>query len=444
MKKISKLFKSFAGMLLIPVIGLVALMTYAELTGQFFTKPQGKAWEFVTDMMASDDTVSGDSVSANAVSENDVSGEAANTTQTVTRQEITAATTTWKSNLPNVAASQSSMTGDETNQLEVHFLDVGQGDCILIKCGNESMLIDAGNNSQGTNVQNYLTKHGAGELKYAIATHPDADHIGGLDVVLYKIKCETLIMPDKANHTKTYEELMEVLSQKSIVPVRPVVGATYKLGDASFQILAPGGDYGDPNNCSVAILLTHGNNRFLFSGDAGYESDQAMLETGINLDVDVYKVSHHGSKSGSSEAFVNALSPTYAIISVGTDNDYGHPHAEVLNRLRSYGCNIFRTDEQGTIVALSDGQSLQWNAAPTESWKAGEPKAADESGDVSVTDFEPVLDGTTFVCNTNTMKFHKVDCDSVSQIYMSNRLDVTDAREKVIAQGYEPCGKCNP
>lgn len=446
MKKLSNGFKKLAIALLIPVIALVGLMTYAEVTGQYFETPNSEAWNVITGLTKKQKAEPEQAVSDNSISENDVSGAPSVSSSSITRKEVTVATTTWKTTTYSSDASNADVTAEPENDgnLEVHFLDVGQGDATLIRCGNEFMLIDGGNNNQGTNVQNYLSKHGVKSLKYIIATHPDADHIGGLDVVLYKFPCETLFMPDKVNNTKTYEELMEVVADKSIQPTLPQVGAIYTLGDADFTIVGPNGSFGDPNNSSIAVLLRHGSNSFLFSGDAGYDAEQAMLATGIDLDIDVYKVAHHGSKTSSRQELVDLMSPAYAVISVGDDNDYGHPHAEVLNRLRSAGVQVFRTDEQGTIVALSDGSSITWNMSPSTSWIAGEPKVADEQADAAVSDYEPVLDSTTYVCNTNTMKFHRPACESVAKIYMSNRLDVTESRETVIKWGYSPCGNCNP
>lgn len=269
-----------------------------------------------------------------------------------------------------------SFSGDSV--LEVHYIDVGQGDATLILSDGQAMLIDAGDNGRGTAIQSYLTSQGVETLDYVIGTHPDSDHIGGLDVVLYKFDCGTVILPDYEKDTKTYDDVIQTMKQKNYEITYPVVGMQYALGEAAFTIVAPNDTYGNNgNNYSVAILLTHGANRFLFTGDAEEKSEEDMLANGMDLDADVFKAAHHGSDTANTEAFLDEVDPEYVVISCGEGNSYGHPHAETLNRLRAMGIKVFRTDEQGTIVASSDGKSITFNAAPDESWKAGERKKSD-------------------------------------------------------------------
>lgn len=258
--------------------------------------------------------------------------------------------------------------------LEIHYLDVGQGDSTLILCDGHAMLIDAGDNDRGTAVQSYLESQGVTTLDYVIGTHPDADHIGGLDVVLYKFDCQMVMMPDFEKDTRTYDDVVQTMKQKRYKNTLPEVGTVYELGSAVFTIVAPNGEYGDDaNDYSVGILLQHGKNRFLFTGDAEEASEADMLENGIDLEADVFKASHHGSRTANTEEFLQTVDPDYVVISCGQDNSYGHPHAEVMNRLRAMGISVFRTDEQGTIVAYSDGTEITFNMSPDESWKAGEP-----------------------------------------------------------------------
>lgn len=258
--------------------------------------------------------------------------------------------------------------------LEIHYLDVGQGDSTLILCDGHAMLIDAGDNDRGTAVQSYLESQGVTTLDYVIGTHPDADHIGGLDVVLYKFDCQMVMMPDFEKDTRTYDDVVQTMKQKRYKNTLPEVGTVYELGSAVFTIVAPNGEYGDnANDYSVGILLQHGKNRFLFTGDAEEASEADMLENGIDLEADVFKASHHGSRTANTEEFLQTVDPDYVVISCGQDNSYGHPHAEVMNRLRAMGISVFRTDEQGTIVAYSDGTEITFNMSPDESWKAGEP-----------------------------------------------------------------------
>lgn len=333
---------------------------------------------------------------------------------------------------------------DTAGNLEVHFLDVGQGDCTLLLCDGYSMLIDAGNNDKGTYVQNYLQKQGITKLDYVIGTHPDADHIGGLDVILYKFDCDTIILPNVTNDTVTYRDVVAAMESKQYQTTYPVVGTTYELGSASFTIVAPNANYGSNlNECSVGILVQNGDNRFLFTGDAEENSEADMLRNGIDLKADVYKVAHHGSNTATTEEFLEAVGPTYAVISVGGGNSYGHPQAEVLNRLRAHGVSVFRTDEQGTLVASSDGTTITWNCSPDESWKAGEnvggSAGTEDSDTTKIQDeVEEQNDASTDMVHITATgsKYHKAGCR-----YLKDS-DIEISYEDAIAQGYEACKVC--
>lgn len=259
----------------------------------------------------------------------------------------------------------------ESSVMEVHFIDVGQGDSTLVKCGDKAMLIDAGDNSEGTAIQNYLQKQGVKKLDYLILTHPDVDHIGGAPVIITKFEIDKVFISNFEKDNNTYRKLIQALDEKRLSYFTPKVGDSYTLGSAQFTILAPNGTYQSPNNASIALLLENGSNRFLFSGDAEEEAEADILANGISLSADVYQVGHHGSRTSSSQAFLEAVNPAWAVISCAEGNDYGHPHAQTLNMLRSMGIKVFRTDEQGSIVAASDGKEITWNCAPSESWKVG-------------------------------------------------------------------------
>lgn len=276
-------------------------------------------------------------------------------------------------NLPSFQKQQEVKKGG-LSQMQVHFLDVGQGDATLITCGSHSMLIDAGNNNKGTAIQDTLQHLGITELDYIIGTHPDADHIGGLDVIITKFPSKALLMPDYEKDTKTYDEVIRAASYRHLKMIHPKAGATYQLGDASFTILGPVKKYSSANDNSICLLLQHGENRFLFTGDAEEEAESDMLASWKDLSADVYKVPHHGSKTATTEAFFDKVCPIYAVISCGQDNSYGHPNAEVLNRLRSSSVQMFRTDDQGTITASSNGTNITFNLAPSDNWTPGEPR----------------------------------------------------------------------
>ncbi len=255
-----------------------------------------------------------------------------------------------------------------TGNLEIHYIDVGQGDAALIKCGDAAMLIDAGDNSQGMNVRSYLEAQGVKKLDYVIGTHPDSDHIGGLDVVIYNFQCETILMPDEKKDTKTYDDVIQTIENRHYKITLPQVGRTYELGEAEFTIIAPNDNYDDANNESIGLILKHGENSFLFTGDAEEEAELDILDNKIDIEADVYKAGHHGSRTSSCDELLAEVEPEVVVISCGEDNSYGHPHAAILNYCLSNKIPIYRTDKQGTIVAKSDGKSITWNMSPYDGY----------------------------------------------------------------------------
>lgn len=325
-------------------------------------------------------------------------------------------------------------TGDGAT-LEVHYIDIGQGDAILIRQGDAAMLIDAGNNSKGTAVWSYLLSQNVEDLDYAVGTHPDADHIGGLDVILYKLDCDMIFLPSVEKDTKTYQELMDTMQTRNQTYTVPEQGSTYTLGSARFEILTDTHkDYGENvNDYSIALRLTFGNTSFLFTGDAEEAAERDMTVSGLELASDVYKASHHGADTANTDEFLTAVNPEYCVISCGQDNTYGHPRSGFLNRLRAMGVKVFRTDEQGTIIAVSNGEKITFNAAPSTTWQAGEPIGSVET-----------KSGGHYILNTGTKKFHQPDCSSVNKISQQNKKESNQSREDLIAAGYEPCKNCNP
>ncbi len=256
--------------------------------------------------------------------------------------------------------------------LKIHFIDVGQGDATLLICDGHGMLIDAGNNDMGTRVQHYLKKQGIEKLDYLIGTHPDADHIGGLDVIMTKFDCGMVMMPRVQRENATYRDVIDTMTYRRYQNKVPAVGESYALGSGTFTIVAPGNaEEKDYNNHSIGILFTYGNRRFLFVGDAEEEAEREMLKSGLDLQADVLKVGHHGSSDSTSQEFFGAVNPTYAVISCGQDNDYGHPHQRVLNLLKKRDVSVYRTDEQGDVVLQSDGDVISFLTQPSVSWKSG-------------------------------------------------------------------------
>lgn len=246
---------------------------------------------------------------------------------------------------------------------QVHYIDVGQGDSTLIISGDKSLLIDAGENGHETDVINYLRSHNIEKLDYIIVTHQHSDHIGGIPEVLEEFDTDNIIMPRlteaQTPTNSTYTEFLKALKAADAKIISSKVGATYTLGDASFEILGPvTNDAENINSMSVVTKFTYGENTFLFTGDGESDEENEIIETGADLDCDIYKVGHHGSKTSSSKAFLDAVTPEICVISCGADNDYGHPHDVVTKRIAKYTDEVYRTDICGDIVITSDGANL--------------------------------------------------------------------------------------
>lgn len=338
-----------------------------------------------------------------------------------------------------------SATQSEYEDLVVHYIDVGQGDSTLLICKGETLLIDAGENDKGTYVQNYLQKQGISKLDYLIGTHPHSDHIGGVDVIITKFDVSHVLLPKIEADTRTYDDVIQAMKYKNITPEYPEIGDTFMLGDAEVTIIAPGNnDYGEElNNYSISVLVEHGDDRFIFTGDAEAEAESDIVDEGINIEADVYQAGHHGSRTSSSDKLLDAVNPTAVVISCGEDNKYGHPHAETMNKFRERGISVYRTDEEGTIIATSTGSGITFSDPASQSWKAGEPTGGSTQPVKSeVETSEDISSG--YILNTNTMKFHLPECESVRKTSEKNRSASTETRAELVEQGYAPCGICNP
>ena len=248
--------------------------------------------------------------------------------------------------------------GYSQEPLEVHYIDVGQGSATLLKSGSHAMLIDTGDSDQGTKIQLYLTKQGVENLDYLVLTHPDADHIGGAPVIITKFGIGQLFLSNYEKDNKTTQKVRDAMQYKGLTASDCQVGDTYTLGNASFTILAPVKEYADSNNASIVIMVQNGNNRFLFTGDCEAEAEADLIASGADLSADVYLAGHHGSDTASSQAFMDAVSPSYVVISCGEGNSYGHPHAETIERMEKIGCEMYMTQESGMIKISTDGKNV--------------------------------------------------------------------------------------
>jgi competence protein ComEC len=258
----------------------------------------------------------------------------------------------------------SSKTGGTADDvLTVNFIDVGQGDCIYISAGDDNMLIDCGEASAFSSVSEYLDELGVTDIEYVVGTHPHSDHMGGMSSVVTTYNVGEFIMPYLPDSdiptTRYFEKFMNACAEKNLSITDAEVGRVINIGDATAEIIAPNSQkYNNTNNYSVGILITHGSNTFLFTGDAESSAEQEMIDGGKLEHINVYKAGHHGSSTSSTAAFLEQISPDYAVVMCGDGNSYGHPHQEFLDRISVYTDKIYRTDSYGNIVFTSDGTNL--------------------------------------------------------------------------------------
>lgn len=271
-------------------------------------------------------------------------------------------------NMPQVetsapATTEITVSNGELGVVEYHFIDVGQGDATLIRTPEGDILIDAGENSAEEDLKNYLDLCGVEVLYYAVFTHPDSDHIGGADMVLAEYEVLNVIKPELEKDTKVYTRMMEAIAAEGCTVYNALPGEIYSLGEFDMFVFGPDPNNKklDSNNSSIVIKATWGNTTAMLTGDAEEPAEESILATfsADELGSMLLKMGHHGSKTSSTDAWLAAVKPTIAVISCGKDNKYGHPHAEVLARIAPYvGENIYRTDELGSIIFVTDGDAF--------------------------------------------------------------------------------------
>lgn len=241
----------------------------------------------------------------------------------------------------------------------VHYIDVGQGDCQLIKSGKSAALIDCGEKDYFSQVINYIKSTGVERLDYVIITHPHSDHAGGMSYILDEFDIGTVIMPNLPDSmvpvTSTYTRLIKTIDRNEISLEYAEAGKEYPLGEGTFTLYSPLGDYENLNNYSVSARFVYKNSSFLFTGDIESEAETDILYSNADISADVLKVAHHGSSTSSQKAFLEAVNPKYAVIGVGSPNDYGHPDSKTLKRINNMDIIVYRTDMHGHTVFYTDG-----------------------------------------------------------------------------------------
>ena len=256
-------------------------------------------------------------------------------------------------------------------EAKIWYLDVGQADSMLLQLPNgnewEYVLIDAGTGQTEEALVSWLQEQGVTDIAAVIATHPHEDHIGGMDAVLEAIPVESLYMPEVKESltptTRCYEQMLDAAEAQQVQAVKGQSGVTvYGEDGVKLELVGPEPqkEYDDLNEYSLVAKLTVGEKSFLFTGDSSEQAEADMIEAGEDLKADVLKIGHHGSSTATTEAFLQAVNPQVAVISCGIDNSYGHPHEETMQRLQEKALTIYRTDEDGTILATCDGTSIEW------------------------------------------------------------------------------------
>lgn len=371
-----------------------------------------------------------------------------NTAQNVTTTEITknivseTNTAELSENTATIITKKSFESTDNT-KMYVHFIDVSQGDSIFIELpNNQTMLIDAAEESQADKIITYIHQQGYDSLDYVVETHPHSDHMGGMADVINNFNVSNVYLSPATNTTKAYENMLTAIENNGAKTYSPMAGDTI-LDDSNLliEVVAPKAiDNDELNNSSLVLKLTYGDNRFLFTGDAEKSEEDGIW---TNIKCDVLKVGHHGSDSSTTANFLKKVEPTYAVISVGLDNSYGHPDDKILKRLADKKIQTFRTDLQGTIIFCSDGTTISVDKSPSEYKAATKEAFKTVSSATKIADSISSIDSYKYVLNTNTMKIHYPDCSSVKKMKEENKAYTNDYN-KAIADGYKPCGNCHP
>lgn len=331
----------------------------------------------------------------------------------------------WEALWQGEGETESAESGDG---LTVHFIDVGQADCALLVCEGEAMLIDGGNVADSSLVVSYLQAQGVEELAYMVCTHAHEDHVGGLSGPLNTCAVDCVLAPVTWADSAAFSNFVKYTQAQGLEITVPQADSGFSLGGASVTVLGPRREYEEVNNTSIVLRVDYGETSFLFTGDMESDAEADLLEDGCDLEATVLKVGHHGSSTSTSYTFLRQVMPEYAVISCGEGNSYGHPHQEVTSRLYDAGATVYRTDQQGTIVAFSDGETVTFTTEKAVSPTYGRGTAAE-------------TEVTAYIGNLNSHVFHLDTCANLPA--EENRVYFSDVQQALDA-GYTPCGNCNP
>lgn len=339
-----------------------------------------------------------------------------------------------------MAVLKSTPDVDSESSFQVDFIDVGQADAALVRCDGHNMLIDGGNRDDSNLLYAYMQKNNVSHLDYVIGTHAHEDHIGGIPGALQYATVDTVYCPVTEYDSKAFENFANSVKERNAKISTPSEGDIFNLGSATVQVLACHPE-AETNNSSIVLKISYGNTQFLFTGDAEYETEKAIIYDDWDLKSTVLKVGHHGSSTSTSYEFLKEVNPEYAVISCGTNNDYGHPHEETLSKLRDAEVKVYRTDLQGDIICTSDGKTVEF--------KVSRNADIDTIGlePNSVQKAEQTTKGQktqTYILNTNSKKIHLPGCSAVEKISENNKQEYTGTKNELISQGYEACGICKP